>query len=179
MPPGPQPQHPPFGAGQAPPSVAYLLSTLGYEVSRDLGARLADVGLELRQFGLLRLVAQDDGQSQRALGAVLEITPNRMVGLVDDLERRGLIERRAHPVDRRAYALALTDAGRALLATAFQAAFGVERDVCSGLSPDERGQLLGLLRKVAQRKSGMNSAGGAAAGVHPGMLDRDAGTVQD
>lgn len=177
MPPGPQ--HPSLGAGETPPSVAFLLSTLGYEVRRDLGARLAGLGLELRQFGLLRLVAQDDGQSQRALGAVLEITPNRMVALVDDLERKGLIERRAHPADRRAYAVALTDAGRALLASAFQAAFSVERDVCSGLSPDERTQLLGLLRKVSQRKAEAQGAGNAAPGVHPGMLERDAGAVRD
>lgn len=186
MPPGPH--HPRLSADETPPSVAFLLSTLGYEVRRELGARLADLGLELRQFGLLRLVAQDDGQSQRALGSVLEITPNRMVGLVDDLERRGLIERRAHPADRRAYALALTETGRALLATAFQAAFSVEGDVCSGLSPEERGQLLGLLRKVAQRKSGATGAedtagaAGAAdapAGVHPGMLERDGGAAPD
>lgn len=180
MPPGPQhPQHPRFNAGEAPPSVAFLLSTLGYEVRRELGDRLADLGLELRQFGLLRMVAQADGQSQRALGAMLEITPNRMVGLVDDLEHRGLIERRAHPADRRAYAVALTEAGRALLATAFQAAFGVEADVCSGLSPDERAQLLGLLRKVARRNAAGGDAPAAPAGVHPGMLERDGDSAPD
>jgi DNA-binding MarR family transcriptional regulator len=177
MPPGPQ--YPPFHAGATPPSVAFLLSTLGYEVRRELGARLADLGLELRQFGLLRLLAQDDGQSQRALGAMLEITPNRMVGLVDDLEHKGLIERRAHPADRRAYAIALTEPGRALLRTAFQAAFGVEADVCSGLSQDERKQLLGLLSKVAQRETGAGAAAEAPAGVHPGMLERNADAVPD
>jgi DNA-binding MarR family transcriptional regulator len=155
----------PPAPGETPPSVAFLLSKLGYEVRRDLGARLRPLDLELRQFGLLQLLARTDGESQRSLGAMLEITPNRMVALVDDLVGKGLVERRAHPADRRAYTLALTDTGAARLDRAFEAAFGVESEVCSPLNAAERTQLLGLLRKVAARSSG-------AAGIHPGLVDQ-------
>jgi DNA-binding MarR family transcriptional regulator len=150
--------------------VAFLLSRLGFEVSRAMGRALQDsVGLELRQFGLLRLIADAEGSSQRALGETLRIPPNRMVALADDLERKGLIARRPHPDDRRAYAVSLTEAGAGALARAFEAAFAVEADTCAPLDPAERGQLLGLLGKLAA--AGTEREGGSPGGVHPGLVE--------
>lgn len=168
----PRPPQPPASAGQIPPSVAFLLSRLGFEVSRELGQALAEIGLEVRQFGLLRLLADQQGHSQRALGAMMRITPNRMVALIDDLEGKGLIERRPHPEDRRAYAVTLTPAGSAVLARAFEIAFQVEARTCAPLDPQERELLLGLLRKLAESRT---SSGGGLPGVHPGMLANDEG----
>ena len=168
----PRPPHPPASPVEFPPSVAFLLSRLGFEVSRDMGEALDAVGLELRQFGLLRLLAGAEGHSQRALGETLRIPPNRMVALVDDLERKGLIERRTHPEDRRANALSLTEAGSAALARGFQAAFAVEADTCSPLDAAERAQLLGLLHKLAAAST---VRGGGAPGVHPGLLESEDG----
>lgn len=156
--------------GQSPPSVAFLLSRLGYDASREMGQALAELGLELRQFGLLRLLASAHGGSQRALGEMLDITPNRMVALVDGLESKGLIERRPHPEDRRAYTIALTEAGSAAFGQAMQAAFSVEATMCEPLAAQERTQLLGLLQKLATAR---NERPGAVPGLHPGMLERD------
>jgi DNA-binding MarR family transcriptional regulator len=161
---------PSLDPGQSPPSVAFLLSRLGYDASGEMGKALAGLGLELRQFGLLRLLAGAQGGSQRALGAMLNITPNRMVALVDSLEAKGLIERRPHPDDRRAYTIALTQTGMAAFGQAMQAAFGVEAAMCESLEPEERAQLLGLLQKIAAAR---NERPGAVPGVHPGMLERD------
>lgn len=165
---------------RSPPSVAFLLSRLGYEASREMNAALANLGLELRQFGLLRLLAGDPGGppggtswrggSQRALGAMLNISPNRMVALVDSLEAKGLIERRSRPDDRRAHTIALTEAGTRMFGQAMRAAFGVEGAMCEPLAPAEREQLLGLLQKLAAAR---NERPGAVPGVHPGMLERD------
>jgi DNA-binding MarR family transcriptional regulator len=168
MTPPPRPQHrPPARAGEIPPSVAFLLSQLGFEVAREMGRALDDaVGLEPRQFGLLRLLADAEGHSQKALGESLRIPPNRMVTLVDALERKGLIERRTHPEDRRAYAVSLTEAGSVALETAFKAAFAVEAEICAPLDAEERTQLLALLTKLAQAQLERD---GAIPGVHPGL----------
>ena len=162
-PPAPRP---PVAVGELPPSVAFLLSRLGYEVGRELGEALGELGLENREFGLLRLLAAQEGHSQRALGAMLRIPPNRMVTLVDGLEKKGYVERRPHPEDRRAYAMALTEAGNAALGSAMQAAFGVEAHTCEPLDPGERAQLLALLGKLAQARI---ESGGVPADLHPGM----------
>lgn len=159
----------PSTVGELPPSVAFLLSRLGFEVSRELGVALGELGLEQREFGLLRLLADQDGHSQRAIGAILQIPPNRMVTLVDGLEKKGYVERRTHPDDRRAYALALTEAGTTALGKAFQAAFGVEAHTCEPLDAGEREQLLALLTKLAKAKI---ESGGTPPGLHPGMVER-------
>ncbi len=48
------------------------------------------------------------GQSQQAIAEAIGAPPSRMVAIVDELEQRGLIERRPHPSDRRVHALYLT-----------------------------------------------------------------------
>jgi DNA-binding MarR family transcriptional regulator len=146
----------------APPSVAFLVSRLGFEVGNRLAEGLAPLGIEPRHFGLLRMLAVSEGQSQRAIGEALDIHPNRMVALVDDLERLRLVQRRPHPSDRRAYALVLTDKGKRVLQKAFEAAIQIEQELCAGLEPAERSQLLSLLGKLRPLYEG-------PPGVHPGL----------
>ena len=137
------------GGRAAPPSVAFLVSRLGYGVSSQLAAGLAPLGIEPRDFGLLRAISQAEGESQRSIGQSLNIPPSRMVTLIDDLESRRLVRRRPHPSDRRAHALYLTPAGKRLLDQAVVVASGVESALCAGLAPAERDQLLGLLGRLA------------------------------
>jgi DNA-binding MarR family transcriptional regulator len=139
-------------------SVGFTLSSLGYSVSRRFQATLAPLGLEPREFALLRTIAPQQGASQQAIGEQLQIPPSRMVAFVDALEQRGLVERRANPADRRARALYLTDKGRKLLNRAFALATDLEAQLCSGLSASERENLLDALRRV-----------GAQLGVGPGI----------
>ncbi|HEX5307600.1 MAG TPA: MarR family transcriptional regulator [Solirubrobacteraceae bacterium] len=139
-------------------SVGFTLSSLGYAVSRRFHSTLAPLGLEPREFALLRTIAPQQGASQQAIGEQLQIPPSRMVAFVDGLEQRGLVERRANPEDRRARALYLTAKGRELLAEAFALASGLEAQLCADLSERDRETLLDALRRV-----------GAQLGVGPGV----------
>lgn len=130
-------------------SVAFMLSTLGYAVSRRFFEALAPAGLEPRQFLVLRTIALEEGPSQQALARRLQIPKSRMVAIVDGLERRGLLERRRNPGDRRAHALHLTEEGQALARTAFRRAVEHEQRITSSLGADERRQLLDLLARIA------------------------------
>ena len=150
------------GPVAAPPSVAFLVSKLGFEVGNRLAEGLAPLGIEPRHFGLLRTLAASEGQSQRAIGQALDIHPNRMVALVDDLERLRLVQRRPHPTDRRAYALVLTTKGRRVLEKAFEVAFTIENALCVDLEPSQRDQLLALLGKLRPLYPGR-------PGVHQGL----------
>jgi DNA-binding MarR family transcriptional regulator len=131
----------------APPfrSVGFTTSSTGYAIARRFRELLAPLGLEPREFALLRAVAADEGRSQQAVGERLGIPPSRMVAFVDALEERGLLERRQNPDDRRARALYLTEAGRELLGRAFARAVEYERELCAELTEEEREQLLDLL----------------------------------
>jgi DNA-binding MarR family transcriptional regulator len=132
-------------------SVGFTISTLGYEIARRFRETLHPLGIEPRDFSLLRAVASDEGRSQQAVGETLQIAPSRMVAFVDQLESRGLLERRQNVDDRRTRALHLTDAGRDLLGRAFALAVETERGICAELTPEDRSQLLELLSRVAVR----------------------------
>ena len=145
-------------------SVGFTLSTTGYVVAKRFRQALAPLALEPREFALLRAVAAHEGASQQALGERLQIPASRVVGIVDALEARGLVERRRNPADRRARALHLTAEGSSVLARAFGLATEYERDLCAGLSAEEREQLLDLLQRVVQRL-------GLAPGVHAALTE--------
>src|SRR3954468_15020452 len=93
----------------------FLLVQLGAHAHRRFADRLAALGLHPRHFGMLSHIAAAEGHSQQTLSDALGIHRSAMVALVDDLERRGLAERRRNAHDRRAYTLYLTPAGRELL----------------------------------------------------------------
>jgi DNA-binding MarR family transcriptional regulator len=148
------------------PGVAFLLSQLGYYSSRRWKVRLAPLGLDPRQVMVLRRLAGDEGRSQQALGEALQIPPSRMVALVDALEQRGLLRRRPSPSDRRVRTLHLTKEGRRLLSRVMEISLEHEQELCSGLQPANREQLLTLLNRLAAEQ-------GLAEGVHPGAADPD------
>lgn len=128
--------------------LGFTLSTLGYAVAAGFAKRLAPLDLEPRDFALIRAIGDEGGASQQAIAERLGIPASRMVAFIDALEQRGLVERRAHPSDRRARALYLTSAGGALLAEAFEAAIAFERGLAADLAPEERERLLKLLGVV-------------------------------
>jgi DNA-binding MarR family transcriptional regulator len=137
--------------GEATPvrAVGYELSSVGYAVSRGFKKALADYDLDPREFGLLRDVEMKEGQSQQGLAHALQIPPSRIVAIVDGLERRGLIERRAHASDRRVRELYLTDEGRSVIRAAYEDARAYEDRLTTHLTDKEREQLLELLDRVA------------------------------
>ncbi len=106
--PGPA-QNPPPDAADA---LAFLLSQVGAHSSARFADRLEPLGLKPPHAGILRVIQEADGLSQQALGDRLGMFPSRLVGVLDELGRLGLVERRDNPVDRRSYALYLTEAGR-------------------------------------------------------------------
>jgi DNA-binding MarR family transcriptional regulator len=149
-------------ADEAPRSVGFLVSQLGFFSSKRFAEALAPLGIAPREFLLLRFVAASAGQSQQALAQQLGVPPSRMVALVDDLSERGLIERRPDPNDRRVRGLHLTKAGRATLERAAQTAIEYERKLCNSLSDTERDQLIDLLQKLQGEQTELR-------GVHPGL----------
>ncbi len=141
--------------------VAFLLAQLGAHATRLFADRIAGLDLTPPQAGLLRLLARTPGRSQRQLADDLGMPPSRFVPFADELEERGLIERRKNPGDRRLHALHLTEKGDTLLAELRKMAAAHEQQVSQGLSPQEHRQLGELLGRMAEQHE-------LRPGVHPG-----------
>jgi DNA-binding MarR family transcriptional regulator len=147
-------------------SAAFLLSSLGFAVSRRFHEALGPLELEPGEFALLRAVAASNGEPQNALAERLHISPSWMVAIVDELERRGLLERRPHARDRRVRNLHLTVAGKKLLKQAERKAQQFDRQVSDPLTETELEQLLDLLQRLA---AGLELQPGAA---HAALRER-------
>ncbi|MGD9991507.1 MarR family winged helix-turn-helix transcriptional regulator [Pseudonocardia sp.] len=143
------------------PGSAFLLAQIGAHAAMRFAERIGALDLTPPQTGLLRAVAAAPGQSQQTLAGILGTPPSRLVALVDQLDERGLVERRRNPADRRLHALHVTAAGEKLLQRI--ADVGREHDdaMCAALDDGERATLRVLLGRIADEQ-------GLTPGVHPG-----------
>jgi DNA-binding MarR family transcriptional regulator len=151
-------------------AVGFLVSQLGYAVTRRFRADLEDLALEPRHFGVMRAVQAAKDLSQQALGDSLHIPASSIVALLDQLEAKGLVRRRLDPADRRVRLVELTEAGQATLTRAVEIGIGIEAALCRGFDPDQREALISVLEKVAGNI-------GLTLGVHPGFdgAEKEAG----
>jgi DNA-binding MarR family transcriptional regulator len=147
------------GPGQR---ASFLLAQLGAHQHRRLAERLAPLGLHPRHFGMLSHIVAEEGQSQQALSRALMLHRSAVVTLVDDLEERGLLERRRDPADRRAYQLYLTARGHELLEELGHMAMDEEERLLAPLDPSERRWFIQMLQRVAASQ-------GLLRGVHPNL----------
>jgi DNA-binding MarR family transcriptional regulator len=152
----------PSSPGRPPISRAFLLTQIGTHAASRFAERMSALDLLPQHAGVLRLMAGvGGGISQRRLGEMLGVFPSRMVALVDELEKRGLVERRDDPEDRRSYALHLTEPGTRALKEIGRLAREHDEEICAGLNAGEREQLMALLTRLAADL-------GLTPGVHPG-----------
>ncbi|WP_395293355.1 MarR family winged helix-turn-helix transcriptional regulator [Kitasatospora hibisci] len=129
-------------------SVVFRLGTLGSVVTARYTEALAELGLKPKHVGLM--VALDSGAppSQLELARTMAVAPSLVVSLADHLEQIGAVDRVRDPADRRRQVLALTGAGRALLAECAALAHRLDAEVTAALGDSEREALrrtLGVL----------------------------------
>jgi DNA-binding MarR family transcriptional regulator len=149
---------------RGPGGNAFLLSQVGSAVAADFGERLRELDLTPAQAGLLRAIMTDPGRSQQALAQQLGMVPSSLVSMIDELERRGILERRRHQTDRRRHAIHLSRTGEELYAKLSAIARAHEQDWMGNLTAHEREQLGATLRALV-------AARGLTPGVHPGYRD--------
>lgn len=127
----------------------YLMARLGEASRRRFHKALEPEGLHPRHFGVMTMLAAHPGMSQHQLHEKTAIDPSSMVAVIDELEERGLAERRPDPADRRARQVFLTEQGKATLERIRGLAAGLQREFFGALSAQERKTLHALLRKLA------------------------------
>ena len=130
--------------------LTYLLKRALLDLEELHAEHLASVGIGGRELGVLLLLDDEDAASQQQVAARLRVDRTTMVGLLDGLEAKGLVARRADAADRRRNVLELTKDGRTVLAQAVHASDEAERQLLAELDDDESAQLRTLLTRLAQ-----------------------------
>jgi DNA-binding MarR family transcriptional regulator len=126
------------------------LIALLIQINKALHRRTTEelLGMRLKLFLLLGYVRDRGPVSQQELETGLLMDANSVVLLLNEAEAAGLSVRKRDPADRRRHMVELTEAGRAAVERAEKAREGIEDDVLSGLSPEERKTLQALLKRV-------------------------------
>jgi DNA-binding MarR family transcriptional regulator len=142
-----------------------LLEHLARRLRAESEAEIERFDLRARHVIALTLL-RDTGERQQAeLARVLGIDPTNVVGLLNELEADGLIERRRAEHDRRRHTVALTAAGRERLSALETVLVTVERRVLSALDEVQRATLHQLLQKA------LGESGGACTETLPEPCD--------
>jgi DNA-binding MarR family transcriptional regulator len=114
-----------------------------------LGSRAAEQHaagcLRPRQLVALTLLAERGALGQQSLGEDLRLDPSNVVGLLNELEERGLVTRRRDPADRRRHIVELSPTGHDELARANAQLREVEDALLTDLSDEERATMRALL----------------------------------
>lgn len=134
---------------------ARLHGLLGYTVKRVSATMMADAarvldphGLRVTTFSALSVICDAPDITQSALAQALAMERSNIVVIIDTLEEAGLIARHRMDGDRRAYALRATLKGMRRRDAAMAALMANEDRQLAALTPDERLQLITLLRRV-------------------------------
>jgi DNA-binding MarR family transcriptional regulator len=113
-------------------------------------AKVEEAGYDLTpvQYAALATIGTHPGIDQATLAGLIAYDRTTITGVVDRLAQKGLLVRQANSRDRRAHQLQITDAGRRTLSGIEPSVEASQRLMLRGLTPDEAGELLRLLRKA-------------------------------
>lgn len=138
-------------------NTGFLISRMGWFAQKRFSERIAAVGLTPRGWGALNVLDKEGVITQHALCKCMGMDPSSMVATIDELEAKGLVERRRNPQDRRAHALHVTAEGRTTLSEGRKLARRAQDDLLAPLNPQEREQLHALLLRLVEHSTDARS----------------------
>jgi DNA-binding MarR family transcriptional regulator len=152
----PNPAHsgPVVRLGVRPPrelvdSTSFLLKRLGWAVKDSTFAAFEEAGESPYHFSILAVLEESARETQATIADALGYDRSWLVGLLDELEADGSIERRRDPADRRRHLVSLKPAGKKKLARLRAISQRVDEEFFAGFEPEKRESLHALLRELA------------------------------
>jgi DNA-binding MarR family transcriptional regulator len=130
--------------GSADLRLGYLLKHVQLRFAQLTSAELAPLGISPREWATLSCL-NDERASQREVAELLGVDRTTMVALVDELQAKGLVERRPQPEDRRKNIVTLTRNGRDLMRRGGRLIDSCEQRFLAPLSKSDAAQLKKIL----------------------------------
>jgi MarR family transcriptional regulator, lower aerobic nicotinate degradation pathway regulator len=130
-------------------SGGFLFAKLGLLLKGRVLDAFEQVGFEAHQYSLLALLGEGDRETQATIADVLGVDRSQLVGILDALEAKGLVERRRDPHDRRRHVVSLTPEGRRQLVKLRATLRRAEDEFFAPLDPAARSALHDALLALA------------------------------
>jgi DNA-binding MarR family transcriptional regulator len=132
-------------------STTFLLKRLGFAAKERAMEAYEQTGLHPYHHAVLVAVGEGSHETQGAIADALGYDRGQLVGLLDELEERGLVERRRDPMDRRRHLVRLTPDGKRVLGRLRALARQIEDEFLAPLDDGERANLHALLLRLAEK----------------------------
>jgi DNA-binding MarR family transcriptional regulator len=132
-------------------SATFLLKRLGFAAKERALEAYESTGLHPYHHAILLVLDEGSRETQGAIADALGYDRGQLVGLLDELEERGLVERRRDPNDRRRHLVRLTLDGKRMLRRLRALSRQIEDEFLAPLSDKERANLHALLLRLAER----------------------------
>jgi DNA-binding MarR family transcriptional regulator len=131
-------------------STTFLLKRLGFAAKERALAAYEETGLHPYHHAVLIVLGEDAPETQGSIADALGYDRGQLVGLLDELEERELVERKRDPNDRRRHVVRLTPEGKKMLRRLRSLSSQIEDAFLAPLDEDERATLHTLLRRLAE-----------------------------
>ena len=128
--------------------INYLLTAAQHEVFLVFSERLADYGITPGQYGVLNCLWSQGSAAPKEIARLLRLENSTVSGILDKLQKRGLVNRVLALNDRRSIRVEPTREGLALRDDVLHTVEELNREVLAAFVPEERRQLLDLLRRL-------------------------------
>jgi DNA-binding MarR family transcriptional regulator len=132
-------------------STLVLLKRLGFNAKQHSFDEYEKAGLSPYHHAILALLDEGVPETQAAIADSLGYDRGTLVGLLDELEEKGLVERKRDPDDRRRHLVRLTSDGKRALTRLRTLAARLEDEFLGPLDAEQREQLHALLLVLAAR----------------------------
>jgi MarR family transcriptional regulator, transcriptional regulator for hemolysin len=154
----------------SPRNFGFLVHDVSRLIKRrfDRRARLTGLPITRRQAAVVLYIARNEGVSQAEVASWLDLEPIALVRMLDRLNEEGLVERRAHPTDRRVRTLWLTPAARPVVTQILTINKAIREEAFAGMPAHARDTVIdildGIKGNLALREEGDHSPAVPAAG---------------
>ena len=161
----------------------FLLHDVSRLIKRRFDRKARQTGLPItrRQAAVVLYIARNEGVSQTEVATWLDLEPIALVRMLDKLHEERLVERRAHPTDRRVRTLWLTAAARPVVTQILAINKAIRDEAFAGMPANARDTVIdildGIKDNLALREGADNSP--AARAAEPDGLDQHLGNLAD
>jgi MarR family transcriptional regulator for hemolysin len=146
----------------------FLVHDVSRLIKRRFDRRARQTGLPItrRQAAVMLYVARNEGVSQTEVATWLDLDPIALVRMLDKLSEEGLVERRAHPTDRRVRTLWLTPAARPVIDRILTINQAIREEAFAGMPAHARDTVINILDGIKDNLALQEEAADSAAATH-------------